>query len=219
MRIVVGHPSPSVVEGLATALANELGASVTTAVTLPALREAVRRGQELAVIDVELGPGEAITLCDELVGRQVRPVLVVRPGGDTHLALLEHGAAGIAVATDGLPGILGAVRTVLQGHVHLPAHLLGQVLHELILERRQDRAVSPPPRLDTLSPREREVLGLLGSGADTREIAAHLVISPYTAKTHVNRVLAKLGVTSRNQAARLAVEHGVHPSLMEVRSD
>lgn len=219
MRTLVAHPSPTVATGLAVALAQDFGLATTSAVTLPSLRRLVLELRpELAVVDLELAPGGEVDLCMSLVRQGVRPVLVTRAGSAGHLELLERGAAGIVVSSDGLTGVRDAVRTVLEGHVHLPAHLLGSVLHDLILERRE-QAAPTTNRLVALSPREREVLGLLGHGADTREIASRLVISPHTAKTHINRVLAKLGLASRSEAAGFAVAHGVEPTLLEATHD
>ena len=220
MRALVAHPAPAVVEGLAVALSAEHDLEVTTAITLADCTLAVAAHRpELAVVDLELAPGQAVALCDLLVKGEVRAVMVTHPGmATTPLALLEHGAVGIVVASDGLAGMLSGVRTVLQGHVHLPPHLLGSVLHDLIVERRRTEVVHGH-RLDILSPREREVLALLGRGADTREIADRLVISPHTAKTHINRLLGKLGLGTRAEAAALAVEHDLRPSLQEVSHD
>ncbi len=70
-----------------------------------------------------------------------------------------------------------------------------------------------PKALDDLTDREREVLGLVAQGCSNREISARLTISELTAKTHVSRVLAKLEVSSRGQAAAVAYRSGmVHPT-------
>ena len=219
MRILVAHSSPTVADGMAVTLAEEFGAHVRTVHTERQLRQAVDAGGfDVTVLDVDLARGPASSLCREVSRAGGRVVVLTRPGRESHLELLGNGAAGIVVATDGLAGVVLAVRTVTQGHVHVPAHLLGAVLHEVILVRRQEEQPTGH-RLSALSPREREVLGLLGRGADTREIAARLVISPYTAKTHINRVLGKLGLGSRTEAAAFAVSHDVRPTLLEVSHD
>jgi len=219
MRILVAHPSPTVADGMAAALGDEFAAEVRTAHSPRALAaELEGAGADVTVLDVDLAPGRTVTVCEDLAATGTMVVVATRPERDGHLELLAAGVAGIAVATDGLPGLMAAVRTVREGHVHVPAHLLGAVLHEVIVDRRQEEP-APAPRIDALSPREREVLGLLGGGADTREIAARLVISPYTAKTHINRLLGKLGLASRSEAVALAVRYDVRPALVEVSRD
>lgn len=218
MMTLVAHPFAPVAEGMATALAEEFDLSTSTATTLDAAWRAIADHEvDLAVVDAGLAPDHAADVCHRWAQSGVRTVIVVRPGTSAHLQLLEQGAAGIAVATDGLAGVLLAVGTVLDGHVHVPPHLLGTVLNELIVQRRQIEPMAAG-RLGQLSPREREVLGLLGRGWDTREIAARLVISPNTAKTHINRILGKLGLSSRTEAARFAIAYGVEPSPVEASS-
>lgn len=219
MKLLVAHPSPLVAEGMADLLRSQLDARTTIATTLAECLLLVAQGDpDLAVVDVELAPGQELGLCDRLVQAEVRPLMVIRGDATAQLALLEHGAVGIVVAADGIGGVLAGIRTVLDGHVHVPPHLLGAILHQLIVSRREAPA-EDGERLTGLSPRELEVLALLGAGADTREIAEHLVISPHTAKTHINRVLGKLRVTSRGEAAALARDHGVVPSLKEAAGE
>jgi DNA-binding NarL/FixJ family response regulator len=220
VRVLVAHPSPFVANGLATAISEECpGLSTTCASTLADATLAIADLRPaIAVIDVTLAPGHELGLCDRLVADHVPVIIMTHPGTPRYLALLEHGASGIVMTSDGLPGVVAGIRTVLDGHVHVPPHLLGAVLHDLIVQRRDD-ASAPADRLASLSPREREVLSLLGSGADTREIGLRLVISPHTAKTHINRLLGKLGMTSRAEAAAFALDHQLRPPMLEASRD
>jgi len=216
---LVAHPSTLVGEGMASAITERFDLETLLVTTLhETWRLVAERRPTLAVVDAALAPGQEVEVCARLADHGVKPVIVTQPGAGRNLDLLEQGAAGIVVAADGLEGVLTAVAAVRDGHVHLPPHLLGAVLHELILERRQ-HAPDPVDRLVHLSPREREVLGLLGRGSDTRDIAARLVISPHTAKTHINRVLGKLGLSSRTEAAMFAIAHRDQLSPMEATHD
>jgi DNA-binding NarL/FixJ family response regulator len=67
----------------------------------------------------------------------------------------------------------------------------------------------PDDAIATLTPRERDVLGRVARGLSNRAIASELGITERTARTHVSNILAKLGLTSRTQAALLAVQHGI----------
>jgi len=220
MIVVVAHPSPPVATGMAAALGRDVGVSTASVTTVQELWERIARDKpDLVVVDVLLTPGQAPELSGQLARRQVKAIMLTRTDGAVpFFSLLQSGAAGIALAGDGVAGLTAAVRTVMEGHTHVPSHLLGSVLHEMIVDRR-DQQPAPAPRIDNLSPREREVLALLGHGADTREIATHLVISPHTAKTHINRLLGKLGLSSRTEAAAYAITHGIRSSLLEPTHD
>jgi DNA-binding NarL/FixJ family response regulator len=121
------------------------------------------------------------------------------------LSALETGAVGTVSRDDRLDDVLRTVRGALRGEACVPRRLLGSVLGELIARRRRDDAVQL--RYGRLSRREREVLALLAEGLDHTRIATALVISPQTARTHIQNILEKLEVHSRLEAAGLALEH------------
>jgi DNA-binding NarL/FixJ family response regulator len=116
----------------------------------------------------------------------------------------------------GPQGLIDAVRVVADGQ----ALLAPQVTRRLI-EAYVDTPPATPdpyggsaapaddPRLAGLTPREREILGLVGRGMSNHEIAEQLVVSPLTAKTHVSRLFTKLDVRDRAQLVVLAYETGL----------
>jgi DNA-binding NarL/FixJ family response regulator len=115
---------------------------------------------------------------------------------------LEAGAAGYLLKDADADEVAGAIRAAYAGQMHLDptvARLLA------------DSVLAPRSRGDDLTPREREVLGLVAEGASNRQIADALVVSERTARTHVSAILSKLGLVSRTQAALWAVREGMAP--------
>src|ERR671918_729742 len=105
-----------------------------------------------------------------------------------------------------LTDLIDAIRAVHRGDTLIPARMLGDLLGRLI-DRRQQQS-DAVRRIGRLTTREREVLNLLAQGGDNDTIAQALVISPQTARTHIQNVLVKLGVHSRLEAAALAIRNG-----------
>jgi DNA-binding NarL/FixJ family response regulator len=113
---------------------------------------------------------------------------------------LEAGAAGYLLKDAEADEVVAAVRAAHRGEVHL----------DPVVARTLTRSLIAPARTATaLTPREREILVLVAQGRSNHEIAAALVISERTARTHVSNVLAKLGLASRTQAALWAVREGL----------
>lgn len=208
MSVLIVHPSPPVVDGLSAAVEERLdvGKIIGATDVDQCLDLAAVHQPSAAVVDVAFAGEQENRVCRTLHQQLVAVIFVTRRDSP-HLELLEAGAQGIVLAADGIDGVVTALETVLAGDPYVPPYLLGTVLRGLIEQGRKGAVGSG--QVDRLSPREREVLGLLGAGADHREIAARLTISPHTAKTHINRLLGKLGVHSRTEAAALARAHGV----------
>jgi DNA-binding NarL/FixJ family response regulator len=121
---------------------------------------------------------------------------------------LQAGASGFMLKDAPPEEIAGAVRIVAGGEALLAPAVTRSVVEEFA--RRAPAAPRPePPALDDLTPREREVLTLLTRGLSNPEICAQLVISEATAKTHVARILQKLGLRDRVQAVIFAYESGL----------
>ncbi len=132
-----------------------------------------------------------------------RPAVVVLTSAidDKHLIRAMHsGATSYVLKTAPADDVIAAVRDAAAGTARLSPELLTRLT--LALRR-------PPPAdpLEPLSPREREVLGLIASGHSNRQIARHLEIGEQTVKTHVHSILTKLGLQDRVQAAIFALRH------------
>src|SRR5436305_5346183 len=120
-------------------------------------------------------------------------------------AALEAGAAGYLLKDAEADEIAAAIRSAHRGEVHLDPAVARQLTASLRRGPTKDLK-------DLLTHREREILLLVARGQANKEIAAELVISERTARTHVSNILSKLGLTSRTQAALWAVREGLAPS-------
>lgn len=125
---------------------------------------------------------------------------------------LGCGASGYLTKDCSVDELVGAVRAVARGETLIPPVMLGPLLTNLLDRRREHEHALL--KLSELSPREREVLGLVARGHKTTRIAETLVISPETARTHVQNILAKLGLHSRLEAAAFVIENGLLDHLL-----
>jgi DNA-binding NarL/FixJ family response regulator len=133
-------------------------------------------------------------------------VLTSFAGDDKVLPALRAGAAGYLLKDVDPADLEAAIRTVHRGGALLAPSVAPRVLDEATGARGSD---PEHELLASLSPREREVLELLGRGLANRRIAAELYVSEKTVKTHVSSILSKLRVDDRTQAALFAVRHGL----------
>jgi len=117
-------------------------------------------------------------------------------------AALQAGAAGYLLKDADPDEVAAAIRAADRGEVHLDPAVAGRLTRHL---------VSPPTGLAALTARERTILGLVARGLSNRQIAAELYISERTARTHVSHVLTKLQLSSRTQAALVAIREGLIP--------
>lgn len=160
---------------------------------------------DLALLDIRYGAGgidglEATRRLAEDTPTVAIVILTMHETADYLRAAIAAGARGFITKDTSRDELLGALDQVRAGSVAFPPALMR-------------RAVSIPDRspafvaLERLTPREREVLDALADGRTNKEIALRLAISPGTVKTHVERLIGKLGVRDRTQAAILATEH------------
>jgi two-component system, NarL family, response regulator LiaR len=182
---------------------------------LAAVAEGERQRPDVALIDADLpncdGVRAASLLKERVPGCRV---LVLAGEGDeeTLVAAVEARANGYLTKTSSLAELIDATRAAHRGETLIPPRMLGTLLARLIEKRRQrDDAMR---QMSRLTRREREILVLLAQGADNDVIAQSLVISPRTARTHIQNVLAKLEVHSRLEAAAFVIRSGIHEELV-----
>jgi DNA-binding NarL/FixJ family response regulator len=119
---------------------------------------------------------------------------------------LRAGASGFLLKDVPAEQLAVSVRTVGQGDALLAPSITRRLIEQFAAPR---AAANPPAGVDELTPRELEVFRLLATGLTNSEIAAHLIVGETTVKTHVTRILMKLGVRDRVQAVVLAYETGI----------
>lgn len=123
---------------------------------------------------------------------------------------LQAGASGWVAKDCSLSRLLAVVRGVLRDETHLPPALLTGVLRELTAARRH--RTESERLVESLTPREREVLRCMVAGLGRKAVAERLYLSPHTVRTHMQNVLGKLGVHSTLAAVALARRAGVGPA-------
>ncbi len=119
---------------------------------------------------------------------------------------LRGGASGFLVKDTEPVELTHAVRAVAAGDALLSPSVTRRLIAEFAARAKEP---APSPRLNALTDREREVMALVGEGLSNEEIAARLVVSPATAKTHVSRTMVKLGARDRAQLVVFAYESGL----------
>lgn len=169
----------------------------------------ILEGVDVAVVDLDLPDGEGIELIGEL--RAANPqamVLILTASADrgTHAQAVEAGAAGVLHKSVYIRDVIDAVRRLEAGEALLSPNEVGELLRLASQQRAQDQEARLA--IESLTPREREVLQALANGLNDKEIGQRLYVSTGTVRNHVVRVLGKLGVHSRLQALVFAVRHG-----------
>lgn len=157
-------------------------------------------------MDVQMPGGDGITATQEL--RQRLPesrvlILTLFDLDEYVIGGLRAGAAGFILKTAAPASLIQAVRSCAAGQSTVDAAVMARVVGAWLVD-----GAAPVSGLDELTDRERDVLGCLADGLSNGEIAGRLFIAETTVKTHVARVLAKLGARDRLQAAIIAHRAG-----------
>jgi DNA-binding NarL/FixJ family response regulator len=164
---------------------------------------ALRELPDVVLMDLQMPEMDGVTATAEIVRRfpGVKVVILTSFGETERVhAALEKGASGYLLKDAGPSEVEAALRAAVRDEVFLDAAVTRRLTQEM-------RA--PRTGLGVLTAREKEVLILVAEGRSNKDIADHLVISERTARTHVSHLLAKMGLSSRTQAALLAVKEGL----------
>ncbi|MFH9861141.1 response regulator [Streptomyces sp. NPDC017202] len=169
-------------------------------VRVPALRP------QVAVLDVRLPDGDGVSVCRELRSQMPELTCLMLTSFDDEEALLDSimaGASGYVLKQIQGSDLVSAVRTVAAGQSLLDPSATAKLMARL----RQGQEPEPEPdALPGLTEREREILALIGEGLTNRQIGQRLYLAEKTVKNHISRLLAKLGVERRIQAAVIATQ-------------
>jgi DNA-binding NarL/FixJ family response regulator len=177
-------------------------------------REAVEAAQllkpDVVLMDIRMPGLDGIDATRRLLEREGAPRVLILTTFDLDeyvYEALKAGASGFMLKNAPPSRLADAVRTVAAGDALLAPSITRRVIEEFVSRPRTGDG--RPERLSELTDRETEVLRLIARGRSNSEIAQSLFLSEATIKTHVNRVLTKLGLRDRTQAAVLAYETGL----------
>jgi DNA-binding NarL/FixJ family response regulator len=177
-----------------------------------AVAQAIRHRPDVVLMDIRMPGLDGIEATRIITGdarlSDVKVLILTTFETDEHVAeALRAGASGFVGKGINPQELIDAIRTVAAGDSLLSPTATRSLINRFL-------AQDPPPRraaptLESLTPREREVVVLVATGLSNDEIAAHLGISAPTAKTHVNRAMAKLHVRDRAQVVIAAYQGGL----------
>ncbi|MFI8499294.1 response regulator [Streptomyces sp. NPDC085524] len=176
--------------------------------------EAVRRlSPDVALLDIRMPVLDGIEACRTISAESAcRTVMLTTFDSDEYVyEALHAGASGFLLKDVRRDDLVHAVRVVAAGESLLAPSVARRLIEEYTAVTARQPAVAPAAaeRLEALTARERETLLHLGRGLSNAEIAAALVVSEHTVKSHVGNVLAKLGLRDRIQAVICAYETGL----------
>ncbi len=173
-----------------------------------ALRLVAQHRPDVLILDVNLPDVSGVLVTRQLCAQGTPTailVLTVHNDEETVFGLLDSGAAGYVLKDDALETMASAVRAVAGGQTWLSPGIAARMMRRGDAPQAATTASTSLP----LTPRERQVLCLLAQGLDNATIAQQLVVAPRTIQNCVSTIYSKLGVSSRTEAALIAIRQGL----------
>jgi DNA-binding NarL/FixJ family response regulator len=212
IRVVVVDDQPLIRAGFAMVLAAQgdievVGEAEHGAAALALLTDTAA---DVVIMDIRMPVMDGVEATRRLSRLPSPPAVLVLTTFDTDedaFAALQAGASGFLLKNTPPEDVVEAIRVVAAGESVVAPRVTRQ-----LLDRFAGKLAQPPrheKRLELLSTREREVLGLIAEGLSNREIAARLVIAEATVKTHFGKILTKLDLRDRVQAVIFAYDSGL----------
>lgn len=166
---------------------------------------------DVVLMDVRMPRKDGLWAAEQILGSSTEPptrvlMLTTFDIDDYVYEALRIGASGFLLKDAPADELVRAVRVVAAGEALLAPSITRRLITEVTANRRRQPRDA---RLDTLTPREREVLDLVADGKSNAEIGAELYVTEQTVKTHVSSLLGKLGLRDRAQAVVFAYENGI----------
>jgi DNA-binding NarL/FixJ family response regulator len=167
---------------------------------------------EVVLMDIRMPVLDGLQATREIAATRglegVRVLILTTYDTDAYVfEALQAGASGFLLKDSGPAELLHAIRVVAAGEALLAPRITRRLISQFTATRMAHEVAED--RLAVLTRREREVLALVGEGLSNQEIAARLVLSPATARTHVSRAMVKLGARDRAQMVVVAYQAGL----------
>jgi len=216
IRIVVVDDQAMVRSGLRLILESEPGLVVVGEASTghEAIEVVASARPDVVLMDVQMPEMDGLTATERLLAADGRPgqagprvvILTTFDLDEYVFAALRAGASGFLLKNAPADDLIRAVKIVAGGDSLLAPEVTQRIIEHFV---RRTPSKEPARRLDRLSPREREVLGLVAAGRSNGEIADDLFLGEATVKTHIGSILAKLGLRDRVAAVIFAYESGL----------
>jgi DNA-binding NarL/FixJ family response regulator len=207
IRVLIADDQPLMRQGFAMILGAQPDITVVgeAGTGTSAVSQARELSPDVIMMDIQMPGMDGITATRQLRGCKI--LVLTTFGTDDHVAqALRAGASGFLLKDATPEQLVNAIRVVAGGEALLDPAITRNLIRRVLPALTTPEA---PPRFDALSDRETQVLRLIAQGMTNAEIAALLVVSEATVKTHVSRLLAKLDLRDRVQAVVAAYQHGL----------